>query len=133
MGPVAAKSYPGRQLLRVVDGTGAKRLPAPRAKQEADYGRRGHGYFFGAFQPSTGEALTVPDAGRTTANWVDFLEQVEAWIPKELERVYALMDNLQSHRSTDVLLFSLAHPRWEFVFLPKFAPYLNLHASTESS
>jgi transposase len=24
------------------------------------------------------------------------------------------------------LLFSLAHPRWEFVFTPKYAAYLNL-------
>ena len=27
---------------------------------------------------------------------------------------------------TDVLLFALAHPRWEFVFQPKYAAYLNL-------
>jgi transposase len=36
------------------------------------------------------------------------------------------MDNLRAHRATAVLLFSLAHPRWEFVFQPKYAPYLNL-------
>jgi hypothetical protein len=126
MGPIAAGSYPGRQLLQMVADTGAKVLPAARAKQEADYGRRGHGYFFGAFQPATGEALTVPYEGRTTANWIDFLGQVEAWIPKEVACVYAILDNLSSHRGTDVLLFSLAHPRWEFVFLPKYAPYLNL-------
>jgi hypothetical protein len=28
--------------------------------------------------------------------------------------------------TTDVLLFSLAHPRWEFVFQPVYAAYLNL-------
>jgi transposase len=126
MGPVAAKSYPGRHLLPVLDGRGAKRLPAVRAKQEADYGRHGHGYLFGAFMPATGEALTAPYNGRTTANWVAFLEQVEGWIPQGVNRIYAIVDNLQSHRAPDVLLFSLAHPRWEFVFLPKYAPYLNL-------
>lgn len=26
----------------------------------------------------------------------------------------------------DVLLFSLAHPRWHFLFQPKYAAYLNL-------
>ena len=36
------------------------------------------------------------------------------------------MDNLSSHRTTDVLLFVLAHPRWELVFQPKYAAYLNL-------
>ncbi len=97
-----------------------------RARQEVDYGRRGKGYIFGAFRPATGEALTRPYPGRTTANWVDFLGHVEAWVPGEAERVYAIVDNLQAHRATDVLLFSLAHPRWEFVFQPKYAAYLNL-------
>jgi transposase len=40
--------------------------------------------------------------------------------------VYAIGDNLQAHRATDVLLFCLAYPRWEFVFPPKYAAYLNL-------
>ena len=34
--------------------------------------------------------------------------------------------NLNVHSATDVLLFALAHPRWEFVFQPKYAAYLNL-------
>src|SRR6266540_129964 len=105
MGPESAKSFPGQQL---------------------DYGRRGKGYIFGAFQPATGEAFTAPYGGRTIANWVDFLGRVEAWIPPEVERVHAIGDNLNVHRATDVLLFSLAHPRWEFVFQPTYAAYLNL-------
>jgi transposase len=100
--------------------------PAPRAKQEIDYGRRGKGYIFGAFRPATGEALTHPYPSRSAANWVDFLERVEAWVPAEVERIYAISDHLSAHRATDVLLFSLWHPRWEFVFQPKYAAYLNL-------
>jgi transposase len=96
-----------------------------RATQEIDYGRRGKGYIFGAFQPAIGAAFTAPYAGRTTTNWVDFLSKVDAWLP-DAERVYAILDNLSTHRATDVLLFSLAHPRWEFVFQPKYAAYLNL-------
>ena len=34
--------------------------------------------------------------------------------------------NLSTHRATDVLLWSLPHPRWEFVFQPTYAAYLNL-------
>jgi DNA replication protein DnaC len=34
------------------------------------------------------------------------------------EKVYAILDNLNVHRATDVLLFSLTHPRWELVFQP---------------
>jgi transposase len=121
MGPQSARSYPGR---RVVKPAGPE---AQRAKQEIDYGRRGvAGHVFGAFQPARGDALTVTYVGRTTANWVDFLGKVEAWIDPSVERVYAVMDNLNTHSATDVLLFALAHPRCEFVFQPKYAAYLNL-------
>lgn len=99
---------------------------AQRAKQEIDDGRRGKGYIFGAFQPASGEAFTRPYGGRTIANWVDFLEKVDDGIPSEIEHVDAILDTLNVHRATGVLLFSLGHPRWEFVFQPKYAAYLNL-------
>ena len=120
MGPLSAQSYPGREPIRT------QPPPAGRARQEIDYGRRGKGYIFGAFCPATGAAFTRPYPGRGTANWVAFLEAVEGWLPAEAERVYAIADNLSSHRATDVLLFMLAHPRWEMVFQPKYAAYLNL-------
>jgi transposase len=128
MGPEAAKSFPGQQLVSAEPRAGADgpAHPAGRAKQEIDYGRRGKGYIFGAFRPATGEALTHPYPRRSAANWADFLARVEAWVPAEVERIYAIMDNLQAHRAVDVLLFALAFARWEFVFQPKYAAYLNL-------
>src|SRR5215208_1235263 len=78
------------------------------------------------FYPATGEAFTHPYPGRGGAHWVDFLDHVETWIPSTTKRVYAIMDNLSSHRTTDVLLFLLGHPRWEMMFQPKYAAYLNL-------
>jgi hypothetical protein len=39
---------------------------------------------------------------------------------------YAVVDNLSTHSAPDVRLFSLLHPRWEFVFQPKYVAYLNL-------
>lgn len=124
MGPESAKSFPGQQVVRgdpdPTTGT------VERAVQEIDYGRRGKGYVFGAFQPATGAAFTHPYRGRTIANWVDFLERVETWVPPEAARIYAILDNLNTHRATDVLLFMVSHPRWEFVFQPTDAAYLNL-------
>ena len=52
MGPEAANSFPGHRLVRT-DPAGARR---PRATQEIDRGRRGHGYIVGAFVPATGAA-----------------------------------------------------------------------------
>lgn len=121
MGPQASKSYPGQRLVAPAGPQ------AERARQEIDYGRRGvAGYVFGAFQPATGEAFTAPYTRRTSANWIDFLSLVEGWIDPAVERVYAVVDNLNIHSTLDVLLFNLAHPRWEFVFQPKYAAYLNL-------
>jgi len=127
MGPEAAKSWPGQRLVVVPPTTEQPpRQPAERARQEIDYGRREKGYVFGAFQPATGAAFTRPYTGRTIANWIDFLEQVDAWLPTERVRVYAILDNLSTHRAVDVLFFALTHPRWEFVFQPTYAAYLNL-------
>ena len=122
MGPESAKSHPGSRVIRP-DPSGERRV---RATQEIDYGRRGKGYVFGAFRPATGAALTVPYRGRTIVNWVAFLDHVEAWLDPDVAQVYAILDNLSTHRAADVLLWSLAHPRWEFVFQPTYAAYLNL-------
>ena len=122
MGPAAANSFPGQRLVRG-DPAGARRA---RATQEIDRGRRGHGDVFGAFVAATGAALTAPYPRRTTACWVDFLEHVDGWLDPGAERVYAGLDNLSTHRAPDVLLWALVHPRWEFVFQPTYAAYLNL-------
>ncbi len=128
MGPEAAKSYRGQEVVQTAPAGVADAPPAPagRAKQEVDYGRRAKGYIFGAFRPATGDAFTQPYCGRTSANWVDFLQRVDTWLPADGAQVYAIVDNLSTHHTTDVLLFSLAHPRWEFVFQPTYAAYLNL-------
>jgi hypothetical protein len=81
MGPQASKSYPGRRLVRPAGPE------AERARQEIDYGRRGTaGYVFGALQPASGAAVTLTYERRTTANWVDFLSAVEAWVGPSVER-----------------------------------------------
>ena len=119
MGPQAAKRFAGRARIDVTT------RPAQRATQEIDYGRRGKGYVFGAFQPTTGEVFTWTATRRTTANFVAFLEQTETGLAPSVARVDAILDNLRAHRATDVLRFALAHPRWELVFQPKDAAYLN--------
>ncbi|MFI5272992.1 MAG: transposase [Ktedonobacterales bacterium] len=135
MGPEAAKSWPGKRLVVVAPTAAEPALrPAGRARQEIAYGRREKGYSFGAFQPATGVAFqpatgvafTALDSGRTIANGVDFLEQVDAWLPAEVARVYAILDNRSTHRAVAVLRFTLTHPRGEFVFQPVYAAYLNL-------
>ena len=117
MGPLSAKSYLGRNLVR------PHPPPAGRAKQEIDYGRRGKGYIFGAFCPATGAAFTRPYPGRGAANWVAFLEEVEGWLPQSIQRVHDIADNIGGHRGADVLLFMLDEP-----LSPPFSPWSDLAA-----
>lgn len=120
MGPVSAKSYPGQQAINVTT------RPAKRATQEIDYGRRGKGYVYGALWETTGQCWTQCYERRVKEHFVDFLGFVDEQVPVEVERVYAILDNLDMHHCDDLLLFMLAHPRWEFVYQPKYAAYLNL-------
>ena len=122
MGPQRPQRFAGARLVRA-DPTGERRA---RATQEIDSGQPGAGYVFGAFVPATGAALTAPYGARSAANGVDCLEQVDGWLAPDIGRVYAVVDNLRAHRAVGVLLWALAHPRWEFVFQPIRAAYLNL-------
>jgi len=122
LGPEGAKSFWGKRPLRPPAAAAAA---ASRATQEIDDGRRGGGDSFGAFRPAMGDALTAPYARRTAANFAAFLERVAGWPPADVPRVYAILDNLSAPRAPDVLRFSLAHPRWAFVFQPIYAAYRN--------
>jgi hypothetical protein len=116
MGPIAARSFPGRRVVRADE----------RAKRMNDYGRRARGYVFGIFLPHTGQAMTATYPERTISHWLEFLERAEKWVPGRYKRVIAILDNLSAHHAQDVLLFILEHPRWEFLFQPARAAYLNL-------
>jgi hypothetical protein len=91
MGPVAAKSYPGQELVKVVpepDDKGRMQT-AQRAKQEIDYGRREKGYIYGALQPINDRALTEPYEHRNAALWTDFLKKVDAYFYLVKKHYYA--------------------------------------------
>ena len=85
MRPQAVTSYPGKQL---VYPAAVETKTAGRAKQAIDYGRRGKaGYVFGALKPTDGEVFNATYPRWKLVNWIDFLQHVEEWIPKDVERV----------------------------------------------
>jgi len=114
LGPVAAKTYPGKQW-------------APQGKRpplKPDYGRRNYLWVFGAFEPTTGMAVTLCRERRRSQDFIDLLQAVtEKWPTNEL---ILILDNLSIHRSLAVQLWALAHERVRFLFQPTYAPWLNL-------
>ena len=125
MGPESAKSHPGQRLVRRAT-SGPHGAHEVRATQEIDYGRRGKGYVFGALTATTGDVCTAGSPARTSGNGVDFLERVDTGVGPQTERVDASIDHRSTHRATDVLRFSVAHPRWEFVLQPQYAASRNV-------
>lgn len=111
---------------RAGPGPGDQLRPRGRAIYEEDWLNRHGGFVFGAFVPATGDAFTAFYDKRNGEAWLDFLKQVESWIPQESAQVVAVLDNLSNHHAFEVLLFLLAHPRWEFLFIPAGCAYLNL-------
>jgi hypothetical protein len=132
LGPESAPSVPGPQLVHAAPAPAPVAVPsalppdavptapapgvtaggrrAERATQESDSGRRGKGSIFGAFRPATGAALTPPYPSRGAANWADFPGRVATGIPGEVERVDALVDHRNAHRTVEVPRFALALP-----------------------
>lgn len=124
MGPVRVKRYAGKRLVRAPSHDPG--WPRGRATYRETPGRAPGGYIFGALCPHTGKAFTAPYRRRTKRNYLEFLESLETWIDPASTEVVAILDNLNIHRAEEVLLFMCAHPRWEFLFIPIHAAYLNL-------
>jgi len=116
MGPVSAKSYLGQEAVNI------QARPAPRATLERDYSRRAKGDVFGAVWETTGDCWTQWYPRRTKAAFIDFLAWVDTQLPGDKKRLYVILDNLDAHHGHDLLLFQMHHPRWEFVYQPKYAP-----------
>ena len=90
---------------------------------EADYGRRGKVRVFGGFEPSTGTALTSCTPRRDSYHFLLLLETLVQHWPNHA--LILILDILSIHRSIDVLLWALVHPRVRFLFQPTYTPWLN--------
>ena len=101
LGLESAKRHCGHALVRpqARERDDGRHQPAERA----DDGRCGNGYVVGAFRPATGETDTRPYDSRAIVNWVEFLTHVDAWVPAEFERTYAIVHNrTRCHRCAPV-------------------------------
>jgi transposase len=114
LGPVSAKTYPGEVWK---EGPG-------RATFVPDYGRRGHVWVLGAFEPATGLAATLCSPRRDSASFVQLLELVLQTYPAQ--EWVLITDNLSTHVSRETQAALLAWPEVQLLLLPKYAWWLNL-------
>lgn len=114
MGPLGSTTYASRRW----SDKGHRPRVAP------DYGGRGKVWTFGALEPRSGQTIIQVTPQRTTREFVAFLDQVVATWPEG--QLILVLDNLSVHKTLDVRLWALAHPRVAFFFLPTYSPWLNL-------
>lgn len=114
MGPIAVKTYPGEEW---------KEGPN-RATFEPDYGRRGKLWVHGAFEPATGQAVTLLSPSRDGASHVQLLEKIMLAFPSDHWLI--IEDNLSTHVSKATQLALAAWPEMQLQFIPKYACWLNL-------
>lgn len=101
-------------------------LPQPGrpARRDSEYLRNGTQNLFAALQVHSGAVSGMTAPTRNQFDFIAFLDQLEAEIPAG-QQVIAVLDNLSTHKTQAVQAWLDAHPRWQFVFTPKHASWLN--------
>lgn len=102
------------------------RPPAPGkpARRDSEYIRNGTQNLFAALEVHAGTVSGMTAATRNRFDFIAFLDQLEAAVPAG-QKVVAILDNLSTHKTQEVEDWLAEHPRWEFVFTPKHASWLN--------
>ena len=95
-------------------------------KRDYEYKRLGTVSLLAGIDLQTGEAMPLVRNSHNSADFIDFLKMLDARYPKG-DTIRLVLDNLQVHRARKVVEYlSTVVGRFEFVFTPKHASWLNL-------
>ena len=95
-------------------------------KRDYEYKRLGTVSLLAGIDLQTGEAMPLVRDSHNSSDFIDFLKLLDARYPKG-DTIRLILDNLQVHRAKKVIEYlSTVEGRFEFVFTPKHASWLNL-------
>jgi transposase len=99
--------------------------PGRPARQEHEYVRHGTAILLAALDVHGGGIFTATDLDRNTAaNFIDFLDDLDAKVPAGLQ-VHLVLDNGSSHIARDTRWWFVHHPRFHPHYTPSHASWLN--------
>ena len=99
--------------------------PGRPARQEHEYVRHGTAILLAALDVHGGGIFTATDLDRNTAaNFIAFLDDLDAEIPADLD-VHLVLDNGSSHIARDTRWWFVDHPRFHAHYTPSHASWLN--------
>lgn len=100
-------------------------LPTTPQRATHDYARNGTLDLFAALNIATGTVISDLRKTHTAADFIAFLDQIDAEVPNELD-VHVILDNLATHKTPAVHDWLLRHRRFHFHFTPTYGSWMNL-------
>ena len=95
-------------------------------KRDYEYRRLGTVSLLAGIDLQTGEAIPLVKDTHSSDDYIEFLKVLDCKYPKE-DKIRLVLDNLRVHRSEKVQKYISSVPgRFEFVFTPRHASWLNL-------
>jgi len=98
--------------------------PGRPERQEFEYRRHGTACLMAALNVHTGEVIATDAARNNSVNFIAFLEEIDAQVPKRL-KIHLVLDNGSSHVSKATKAWLEQHPRFVVHHTPKHASWLN--------
>ena len=89
-----------------------------------NYFRHGTTTLFAALDVATGKVETVCKKRHRHQEFIQFLNQLNKTVPKELD-VHVILDNYATHKHPKVIAWLARHQRFQFHFTPTYSSWLN--------
>ena len=122
-------SYDEKPGIQAIANTSEDKLPNAKngvIKRDYEYKRLGTLSLLAGIDLQTGEAIPLVSDTHNSDDYIAFLKKLDSKYP-EGDKIRLILDNLKVHSSQKVTQYLKSVPgRFEFVFTPKHASWLNL-------
>ena len=122
-------SYDEKPGIQAIANTSEDKLPNTEngtIQRDYEYKRLGTLSLLAGIDLQTGEAIPLVSDTHNSDDYIEFLKKLDAKYPKG-DKIRLILDNLKVHTSQKVAEYLQTIPgRFEFVFTPKHASWLNL-------
>ena len=98
--------------------------PGQAERRSYDYERHGTTTLFAALNVMTGEVLSRCQPQHRQQEYLRFLNDIDAHVPKELD-VHLVADNYATHKTPRVMRWLLKRPRFHVHFTPTYSSWIN--------
>lgn len=122
-------SYDEKPGIQAIANTAEDKLPNTQngtIQRDYEYKRLGTLSLLAGIDLQTGEAIPMVSDTHNSEDYIAFLKKLDAKYPKG-DKIRLILDNLKVHSSQQVVEYlQTISGRFEFVFTPKHASWLNL-------